>query len=95
MLDTSKTGLFEIEYTVTDNYKKTVNAKANIKIVTNQSITNSEKTENIRFINNEHLDTLNPASIWNEGDYRNVLNASLNDTTPEQYSKQKIATYRE
>ena len=50
MLDTSKTGLFEIEYTVTDNYKKTVNAKANIKIVTNQSITNSEKTENIRFI---------------------------------------------
>lgn len=95
MLDTNNPGQFEIEYTVTDNYKKTVTAKANIKVVANQSIINSGKTGSIRFINNKHLDTLDPVSIWNEGAYRSVLNDSLNDTTPEQYSRQKIAAYRE
>lgn len=94
-LNTDSLGLFDIEYTVTDNYKKTVTGNAKIRVIENQSVINSQNSGAIRFINNEYVDTLNPASIWNEEDYKDVLLKSFNNKQPEQYSKTKITSIRE
>lgn len=87
--------MFDIEYTVTDNYKKTVTGNAKIRVIENQSVINSQNSGAIRFINNEYVDTLNPASIWNDEDYKDVLLKSFNNKQPEQYSKTKITSIRE
>lgn len=94
-LNTDSLGLFDIEYTVTDNYKKTVTGNAKIRVIENQSVINSQNSGAIRFINNEYVDTLNPASIWNDEDYKDVLLKSFNNKQPEQYSKTKITSIRE
>lgn len=96
-LNTGSLGLFDIEYTVTDNYKKTVTGNAKIRVIENQSVVNAGQTGSIRFINQKYLSTIKEQSIWKTNDeYNSLLKESLSsgNETAQKYSSAKIQSMR-
>ena len=80
-LDTSTTGVFEIEYEVTDKYKKTVTQTALIHVVDDQLVEKDENPKYVRYISKEYINTLDTKSVWRTAEYSgayNNLQSSLN-----------------
>lgn len=81
-LQTESKAKFTIVYQVTDAYKKTTYKSVNLIVWDEEAVIAEMPKKYVRFISEEHLDTLEEHSIWREPENRSYLISILRNETP-------------